>query len=213
MKNRWIGMILLLLSLSWLGGCAVGQQIRYHDTELDLNASNTTSVAVATQDNRPYVKDGEKDRSYVGNFRGGFGNPFDVTTASGKPLADDMTSVICTSLQKKGFACTPLFVEPNESQAQAIEKLRATGAHSSILLTVNEWMSSTFQNTGLSYNLVLTAMDQQGAKVAEKKLQGEEELGGSFWDPPGHAKDAVPRAFKNKLEVLLNDPEMIKALK
>ena len=137
MKNRLIGMILMSLSVSWLGGCAVGQQIRYHDTELDLNASSNTIVAVTTQDYRPYVKDGEKDRSYVGNFRGGYGNPFNVTTESGKPLADDMTSVICTSFRKKGVTCTPVSVEPKEPQAQVIEKLRATGANSLMLLTVD----------------------------------------------------------------------------
>jgi hypothetical protein len=215
MKNAVMrsGLLLVLVLVLFLGGCAVGQKIRYNDAGLELNASGNIQVAVATQDCRAYVKDGEKDRMYVGNFRGGFGNPWDLSTESGKPLADDMSTVICASLEKKGFACTPVSVEPNESQIQITSKLKAANAKSMILLTINEWLSSTYQNTGLTYDLVLTIMDNQGSKLAGKSVKGEDELGGSFWNPPAHAKDAVPQAYKKKLELLLNDAEVISALK
>lgn len=213
MKNAVMRSGLLLVLVLFLGGCAVGQKIPYHNAGLELDASGNIMVAVTAQDSRSYVKDGEKDRLYVGNFRGGFGNPFDVSTESGKPLADDMTSVICASLVRKGFNCTPVSVAPNELQAQITDKLKATNAKSMILLTINEWLSSTYQNTGLTYDLVLTVMDNQGAKLAEKKLKGEDELGGSFWNPPGHAKSAVPEAYKKKLELLLNDAAVMNALK
>jgi hypothetical protein len=213
MKNAVLRSGLLLVLVLFLGGCAVGQKIPYHDAGLELNASGNILVAVTAQDSRSYVKNGEKDRMYVGNFRGGFGNPFDVSTESGKPLADDMSSVICASLEKKGFTCTPVSVEPNESQIQITDKLKATNAKSLILLTINEWLSSTYQNTGLTYDMLLTVMDNQGAKLAEKNLKGEEELGGSFLNPPGHAKEAVPEAYKKKLELLLNDAAVMNALK
>lgn len=213
MKNAVMRSGLLLVLVLFLGGCAVGQKIPYHDAGLELDASGNIMVAVTAQDSRSYVKDGEKDRMYVGNFRGGFGNPFDVSTESGKPLADDMTSVICASLVRKGFNCTFVSVAPNELQAQIIDKLKATNAKSLIVLTINEWLSSTYQNTGLTYDMVLTVMDNQGAKLAEKKLKGEDELGGSFWNPPGHAKSAVPEAYKKKLELLLNDAAVMNALK
>jgi len=213
MKNRLLATIVMLVSALCLGGCAAGQQIRYHDTELDLGASGNATVAVTSQDNRNYIKNGEKERNYVGNFRGGFGNPFNVSTESGKPLADDTSSVICAALKKKGFVCLPVSVEPNEPQTQVVDKLKATSANTLMLLTINEWLSSTFQNTGLSYDLVLTVMDSQGTRVVEKKIKGEDELGGSFWSPPGHAKEAVPVAFKRKLELLLNDPAVTSVLK
>jgi len=213
MKNvvlRSVGTLVLGLVL---GGCAVGQQIRYHDAQPELSASGNSMVAVTSVDHRPYIKDGEKDKNYVGNFRGGFGNPFNVSTESGKPLADEMASVICAALKKKGFGCTQVSAEPNDPQEQIISKLKATKADNLLLLTMNEWMSSTYQNTGLTYDVVLTVMDQQGARVAEKALKGEDGLGGSFWSPPAHAKEAVPEAYRKKLELLLNDPAVINALK
>jgi len=213
MKNGLVRNVFIVLSVLFLAGCAVGQTIQYHVAELELKSSGNTMVAVAAVDNRPYIKDGEKERTYVGNLRGGLGNPFNLSTESGKPLADDMTSVICASLKKNGFACTPVSVGPNEPQSQIKNKLQATNASSLLLLSINEWLSSTYQNTGLTYDLVLTVMDKQGARLAEKKLRGEDELGGSFWSPPDHAKEAVPVAYKKKLELLLNDPAVINSLK
>lgn len=134
MNNGLVRNVFMLLSILFLAGCGVGQKIQYHDTELELKASGNTMVAVAALDGRPYIKDGEKDKTYVGNLRGGFENPFNLSTVSGKPLADDMTSVICASLKKKGFGCTPVSVEPNEPQPQIINKLQATNASSLILL-------------------------------------------------------------------------------
>ena len=205
-------MIILCASL-FLGGCAVSQKIRYHDAEPAINASGNITIAVASLDSRPYIKTGEKEKTYIGTFRGGFGNPFDVSTESQKPLADDITSVICASLQKKGLTCTPISVEPNETQEQIINKLKVTKAMRLILLAINEWRSDTYRNTSLYYKIMLTIMDNQGARLAESKEEGEDDLGGSAWNPPGHAKEAVPKAYNKKLESLLNDPQVINALK
>src|SRR3972149_101380 len=108
LKPKTYRILIILCASLFLGGCAVGQKIGYHDAELAINASGNTMIAVTSLDGRPYVKSGEKDKTYIGTFRGGFGNPFNVSTESQKPLADDITSVICASLQKKGFACTPI---------------------------------------------------------------------------------------------------------
>lgn len=213
MKLTTSGKIAVLLFAMTLSGCAVGQTFHYHDTTLEVKASGSTSVAVASVDNRPYVKAAEKDPAYVGNLRGGFGNPFNVTTESGRPLADDMTSVICASLKSKGFGCTPVAIAVNEPESQIKSKLQATNADRLMLLNIVEWMSSTYTNTGLVYDIQLTEMSRDGAVLAEKKLKGEDELGGSFISPPAHAKEAVPKAYKAKLESLLNDPTVVNALK
>jgi hypothetical protein len=213
LKHKTYRILIILCASLFLGGCAVGQKIRYHDAELAINASGDTMIAVTCLDGRPYIKSGEKDKTYIGNFRGGFGNPFNVSTESQKPLADDITSVICASLQKKGFACTPISVEPNETQDQIINKLKVTKAKRLILLAINEWRSDTYSNTSLYYDIVLTIMDNQGARLAESDAKGEDDLGGSFGNPPAHAKEAVPKAYKKKLESLLNGPSVIDALK
>lgn len=213
MKSRFVRSMLGLGLVVSVSGCAVGQKISYHNVDLDLSASGSGSVAVAALDHRPYVKNGEKETTYTGNLRGGFGNPFNLNTDSGKPLADDMASVVCSSLKKKGFGCTTVSVDPKDSADQAAGKLQATKADKLLLLSVNEWYSSTYQNTGLTYDVLLDVMNSAGAKLAEKGLKGEDDLGGSFWSPPAHAKEAVPAAFKAKMETLLNDPAVAGALK
>lgn len=212
-KYKTLGKVAGLVLAMALSGCAVGQTFHYHDATLEVKASGNTSVAVASVDNRPYVKAAEKEPTYVGNLRGGFGNPFNVTTDSGKPLADDMSSVICASLRSKGFTCTPVSILVNEPESQVKTKLKATHADRLMLLNIVEWMSSTYQNTGLSYDLHLTEMSKDGAVLAEKNLKGEDDLGGSFINPPAHAKEAVPQAYKAKLESLLNDAAVVNGLK
>jgi hypothetical protein len=43
-------------------------------------------------------------------------------------------------------------------------------------------------------------------------IKGSDDLKGSFWDPPAHAKEAVPIAFREKIEKLLNSTEIEAAL-
>lgn len=204
----------LAVAIAFLSvGCAVGQKIQYHATQLDLKAAGTCIVAVTALDDRAYVKNGEKDGTYVGTFRGGFGNPWNVTTESGKPLAEDMTEVLCASLKAKGFTAKPVSLKAGASVEAALTSLKTVSAKRLILLTILEWRSDTMTNTSLYYNLKLSVLDGDGRTLAEAMdMSAEESLGGSFMNPPGHAKEAVPAAFKLKLEKLMNDPKVVEAL-
>ena len=73
----------VLCAATLAGGCAVGNQHVYRGASAEIGTSGDTTVAVATQDLRPYVASGEKAPNFVGLSGGGFGNPFNVTTASG----------------------------------------------------------------------------------------------------------------------------------
>lgn len=68
-----------------------------------MEAHGTITVAVATHDQRPYVVGGNKKPNFVGLSRGGYGNPFDVVTVSGNPLADGFSESISRSLAARGF--------------------------------------------------------------------------------------------------------------
>ena len=194
-------------------GCAVGQKFRYSPMALDLKASGTCVIAVSALDDRPYVKNSEKTPAYVGTLRGGFGNPWDVMTESGKPLSEDVTDVLCASLKTKGYSAKGVTLKPGESVAAAIAALQAANAKRLMLLTLHEWRSDTMMNTSVYCNLALSVMDSEGKVLAESKAQAEEEsLGGGGMNPPGHAKQAVPAAFKVKLEGLLNDPAILEAM-
>jgi hypothetical protein len=71
----------------------------------------------------------------------------------------------------------------------------------------------TYQNTALIYDVRLSVLDATGKVIAEGAKQGRDDLGGSFMNPPAHAKTAVPVAFRRIFEGLLNDPKVIAALR
>lgn len=93
-----------------------------------------------------------------------------------------------------------------------MEKMREAQSERLLLLTLNEWYSDTYTNTGLSYDVKIEVFDTNGNRLAEKRTKGDDNLGGDFWNPPAHAKEAIPKAFKEKLEALLNNEEILKTL-
>jgi hypothetical protein len=195
-----------------LAACAVGNKHAYHDVVAGVSASGTDQVAVATHDQRPYVLSGNKTPQFVGLMRGGYGNPFDVTTENARSLAEAMTQAIANSLSQKGFRSIPVAVAAPETAGTVREKLALAGGERAVLLTLREWKSDTYVNTTILYDVTLSVLDRSGQVVGESRVKGEDNLGGDFVNPPGHAKKVVPAAFKAKLEQLLGDPAVALAL-
>ncbi|WP_313055867.1 hypothetical protein [Pseudomonas lopnurensis] len=77
-----------------------------------------------------------------------------------------------------------------------------------LLLNFTEWKADTYNNTALLYDVKAYVCDAQGQVIAEGVITGRDNLGGSAFNPPGHAKSAVPQAFKRKLEELLNSDQV-----
>ena len=193
-------------------GCAAGNKHPYHGTPLNLSASGRGPVAVATVDQRSYIASGDKQPDFVGLQRAGYGNPFDVRTASKKPLATDMTETISSSLAARGFDARPIVLPPKSDESAARQALRSSGAPRCVLLLVREWKSDTYNNTKVYYDLTLQVLNQNGQLVATQQVQGQEAAGGSLWNPPAAAKKNVPALYRTKLEQMLNSPEVVRAL-
>jgi hypothetical protein len=205
--------VIFLLSIGILAsGCAVGNKYSYHDTVASIQASGSRTVSIATHDQREYIVSGRKNPDFIGLQRGGYGNPFNVSTESGMPLADDMTKTIAASLLAKGFKAVPLLVSHSENQAEILNRLKASSGEILILLTLNEWKSDTATNVALIYDVTLRVYDKAGNPVTEKSLKGKDDLKGSAWNPPAYAKEHVPKAFRQKIEELFNSPDIAKAL-
>src|SRR5687767_6213277 len=141
MRIAWI-----VLAAFAATGCAIGNKHSY-TMGPDLSMDGTRSVAVAAQDARPYVLNKEKSGDFVGLQRGGFGNPFDVTTESGKPLAEDFAAAIAGALSRRGFKATAVGVAPSA----ALPDVRALASQARTervaLVSIHEWKSDTYQNT------------------------------------------------------------------
>jgi hypothetical protein len=103
-----------------------------------------------------------------------------------------------------------VIVAPSDSSEDVLEKSKAAAAERSIIVTLLEWKCDTYSNVVLVYDVTLGVYGKSGQRLAEKSIQGRDNLGGSAWNPPAHAKQAVPVAFRQKLEELLNSPEISK---
>lgn len=196
-----------------LSGCAIGNKYDYRSQTLDLPVASGGSVAVAVSDQRPYVVSGDKTAVFVGLQRAGFGIPHDVETLSQGPLADDFAATISAALEAKGIAVKPVMVAPSFNDRNAVKALSTSGADKALLILLREWKSDTMNNVALMYDVKAEVFDGQGNSIAENAVVGRENLGGDAWNPPKHARSAVPAAYRRILETLLSDPKIVDALK
>jgi hypothetical protein len=203
-------LILLICMGVLLGGCAVGNSHRYDLGDAELQVESSKTVAVAVVDARPYVLSGDKTPNFSGLMRGGFGNPFDVTTDSGRALAEDLTISIVSALKRDGVEAVAVPVGPTARGSDARTLLLASGADRCTLLTIREWKSDTYLNTGLFYNMTLEVLATDGTVLASKVLQGHDNLGASGM--PADARVHVEAAVKTKLEAVFGSSDIKVAL-
>lgn len=203
-----IGAVLAVAAL--LDGCAVGRSYSYADAPLSMpGVSSTGSVAVGAQDERSYVLSGNKPEKFVGLMRGGFGNPFDVTTRTGAPLADDIRDAIAGALRKRGATVVPVSIAFRDSATNAKRKLLDAKARRAALVTLREWKTDSMMNTDLHYDVTLTIFDESGNVLATNTLRGMDNLGNLGITPD----DGVHREAARKLDRLFDDERIIAALK
>ena len=197
-----------------LGGCAIGNKYDYDDSRGTLNYSGQgRRVAVAAWEQRPYVLSGNKQPNFVGLQRTRMGIPFDVVTASKQPLATEMGNSLVLSLAGAGFGATPVTLAPRSSESGAVSALLRGKPARAVLLRVANWESDTYNNPTVFYDLTLSVYDGGGHKLASRALKGSDDLKGNAFNPTDKARQIVPDSFKQKIELLLNAPEIATALK
>jgi hypothetical protein len=192
-----------LLLICWtVAGCAFGRTQDYLRSQPTLQYSSQVPLAVGVQDRRPYILNRDKGENFVGLQRGGYGNPFDVRTASGLPLAEDMTAVLARALARSGGRVTALKISPIMSWAEILRLCQAHHAEKALLLSLYEWKADTAARTRGLYDIEMEVFNTHGEVLAKKRAHGTDNLGGSFWamDPQANAQTALPAAFQNKLK-------------
>ena len=115
--------LLILIAAIVLTGCAVGNKHVYNDIEVITDAKSGKTVSVATVDQREYVVSGQSKPEFVGMQRGGFGNPFDVLTASGRPLSSEFTAAVRNALERNGVKVFSLDTKPSNATQPAMAEL------------------------------------------------------------------------------------------
>jgi hypothetical protein len=181
-----------LAAIVALGGCAVGNRYDYSSSIAGLPISGTGKVALAVVDARAYVLSGEKKPDFIGLQRGGFGNPFDVRTASGRPMADEMRDAIAQALRKQGYTV----VGASDAAFRKME------------LRVAEWKTDAMMHFKLRWDLTLNVYDDHGVLLAKSTSNGTEEQGAGFQSQ--NSKNAAG-FFEMKFTQLVRDEAVRKA--
>lgn len=202
----------ILITALTLTGCAVGNKHVYNDIVVKTSAKAVKPVSLAAVDQREYVLSGQSKPDLVGMQRGGFGNPFDVVTASGRPLSSEFSAAIKSALELNGAKVLVVQTKPTSSSQPVIAELVASAGDRLLMLTIQEWIGDSQINTEVRYNLQLLVADSSGKTLVTKSYAGTRNLGGSQFNPPAYAKEVMPIAFREAIETLLNSPEILAAL-
>jgi len=211
MRAHLVNYPVLLVFALLSTACAVGNQYSYNSsTNMALPVHGTADVGLAVIDQRPYVLDGDKSPDFVGLQRGGFGNPFDVTTASGKPLSTEMQDALSRALESNGYQVT-LLKSASASEADIEQAVRGDGKDRNVIILLKEWKTDAMMRFGLSYDVVLRVFNKQAEPVAENRLTGDKEAVGGAGFESANSK-AASMAFENKMNQLFNAPDVIEAM-
>jgi hypothetical protein len=164
---------------------------------MDYSASATTideqnRVYVNVQDERPYVKNGDKDPWYVGKYRGGFGNPWDVTTENDIPLAELLSKDLTEALLAEGF------------------DTNSANTNRTLTVLINDWNFDGYQNGRFWYDLEVIVSDQNGQQLESTVLKEETVIDGTFW---GGAKAGfekqMPTIYKNIIASIVSKNQQV----
>ena len=194
-----------LIQILLFAGCTAGKKLSYGDTVARVDASGTARVAVTAYDQRKLITSGQESPTFIGREWSLY-HRATVNTASGRPLGDDLTNLLATSLTAKGFKATPVMVSQSESPDAVAQRMAILRVDRGIVLTIADWRTDTRTDnnskTELFYELGLQVVDSTGKILAQRRLAGHEN------EISGAARDA----FRQKLELLINAPEVTRAL-
>lgn len=203
---RIFSTLLCIVSAFVLGGCAAGNKVDYRGTSSFTAPAAKGVMALGAQDERPYVVNGGKQANYVGMTRSLYGIPFNTATTSGEPLADEIGSLVASTLRKNGSTVTEVKLPVGASSEGRIALFKPANAIRSYLIEIREWLTDTYMSAALTYDISLSVIDNSGAVLATKNARGDDIKLGSRPDFANLAT-AVSTIFGG----LLNDPAIVSA--
>jgi hypothetical protein len=193
-----------------LGGCAVGNTVDYQTPAPTVEIDSDQDVVVTVLDQRPYILDGDKEPDFVGLRRAGFGNPWDVTTRSEVPFADDMAEAIVEALIVADVPARSVAVPPSNNFETAVDTAVNAGGTRSLVVLIGEWKSDAYFNLEIDYDLTAQVYDAERALLASNSINGNNDLGPVTFE--SDYSKAAGEAFDLKIEELLNVPAIQDAL-
>jgi hypothetical protein len=195
-------------------GSGAGRHHAYHLGDPQVTQRGALVLALAVQDQRPYVLSRARRSNFVGLSRGTVGNRYIVTTVSGQSLSTDFATSIGRGLRRAGYSVETAYVDDRASLAQVRIALLQAGAQRGLAVQIREWKSDTFSGSALNYDVALAVFDAVGQEIGRTEINGHDVLviGGHASDPGPYADKAVAEAYARKLEEMLNAPAIRRAL-
>jgi hypothetical protein len=206
-----LGIFVFAFALMATVGCAVNQSFHYHDLSAPLSYKASGSIAIAVQDQRPYVVSGEKVPEYTGTLRDTIA--FDSYTESGEPFAKDVAMSVQASFAAAGFTTEVVEIAPSTSPQDAVAQLTKVKADRYVLVTISDWAHDAFVNVGLTYDVAARVYDADGNPLAENRVNGAETYDGSLLANPakiGYVK--LAEVWEKRFAELFNNISIASAL-
>lgn len=192
---RFAGLVVVLLFLS---GCVAGQQIKFGDLAPgSQEAPLGITVLVKVDDNRDFVRSGNKTPAYIGHYRAGLGNPWDVNTYQKKALAEIFREDLERELRSLGFN---LGTEQSEKKVQVI---------------IKDWNFDTYMNGKIWYDIEVAVLAKDGQQLAIDKIKETKIIEGSVWVGAKYAfEEEVPKIYADIISRLVRqNSKILTALK
>lgn len=189
-----------------LSACAFGNEYNYATATPLLEAEGTNSVTVAISDQRPYVLSGDKTPDFVGLQRGGYGNPFDVTTAGEQPFAAQFSGAIATALSARGYQAISTPIAPGTPADKVpFETDRL------LYVAMREWKSDVAFSVTMHHDAEATVYKPGHTDPVSASVSFVGAGGAANISPSASGNTAVA-ASSRKISELLNDPGIKAAL-
>lgn len=183
---------ILLLTLFILSGCAVGQNLKLNHVPAEPGqAKKGVSAGVDVEDNRSYVVSGNKPEFFIGKYRAGLGNTWDVTTYQKIPLKDQIKSDLIEEIKNMGY------------------DLDDTGNILSI--SIVDWNFDGYQNGKFWYELNVKVFGNDGGEKFSTTLKDKIIIKGTVMggakagferDMPGHYDAIINKILRNNSGVI-----------
>ena len=171
-----------------LGGCVAGQSIALPYEAEKVGYEQSIGVALDVKDRRPFVLDGKKSANYIGHYRAGFGNPWDVTTKSGKALADIIQEDLVQELDALGFST---------GDASSNRSLR---------IEILDFNFNAYVNGEFWYEVDVAVLDEDQEQLASSKLENNVTVEGSAWTGPKKAMEKeVPLFYALMIKAIIRE--------
>lgn len=182
----------------------------YANVSLALAVPTGPGVAVTVIDDRPYVLSGDESPSFVGTMVGRYRNTVGVATASGRPLAEELTQAVVRGLEAEGAAATGVTLAEGTAEPEALSALAAAGAERLLVVRLRDWRSDAQVRVTARWDLEARVYDRAGGLLGQRTARGAETIGTVGFE--GESGELVVGTLSRRLADLLNYPAVSAAL-